>query len=283
MELPDSPGEKEVDFTASGYLKEATLQLHWAIQPVSSVGTTLAVPESDFGHTTLVWDSEKRSLVGRKIEENNGFRVGLNLESFVLWFLDEDSRTCSDFELKGKTLVEARAWVAEKVREQTKNESEVILKNAAYDLPAHPVADGAPFFVPDGQVLSSIADWYDLSARLLEHIRGNEPRASAVRCWPHHFDIATLISLDSASEDPENARSIGVGMSPGDGSYGEPYFYVTPWPYPDEFNPPPLPHGGHWHREGWTGAVLTASALSAAGNRESAAAEFLEVARKSLR
>ena len=52
-----------------------------------------------------------------------------------------------------------------------------------------------------------------------------------------------------------------MGLSPGDSSYGEPYFYVTPWPYPDSPAPPPLPAGAAWHRTGWFGAVLTATAI----------------------
>jgi hypothetical protein len=66
-----------------------------------------------------------------------------------------------------------------------------------------------------------------------------------------------LITLDGSSGS-EEARSIGVGFCTGDGSYDQPYFYVTPWPYPDTENLPPLAAGAHWHREGWTGAVLTA-------------------------
>jgi hypothetical protein len=69
-----------------------------------------------------------------------------------------------------------------------------------------------------------------------------------------------LITLD-AGVGSEEARSIGVGFSPGDGSYDQPYFYVTPWPYPDTEDLPSLTAGAHWHREGWTGAVLTAERL----------------------
>ena len=48
-----------------------------------------------------------------------------------------------------------------------------------------------------------------------------------------------------------------MGLSPGDGTFAEPYFYLLPWPSP----PGELPKldGGHWHTEGWTGAVLEAS------------------------
>ncbi len=45
-------------------------------------------------------------------------------------------------------------------------------------------------------------------------------------------------------------------MSPGDGSYAEPYWYVTPWPYPAAERLPEL-DTGRWHTDGWVGAVLT--------------------------
>jgi len=50
--------------------------------------------------------------------------------------------------------------------------------------------------------------------------------ASDVLCWPHHFDIATLVTFASD-------RSSSVGLSPGDGSYDEPYYYVNVHPQPD--------------------------------------------------
>jgi hypothetical protein len=82
---------------------------------------------------------------------------------------------------------------------------------------------------------------------------------SPVRCWPHHFDIATLVSIPGGA--PGEVRTIGVGLSPGDGSYAEPYFYVTPWPAPDGPTLPELPAGAAWHRAGWFGAVLTGTAI----------------------
>ena len=78
----------------------------------------------------------------------------------------------------------------------------------------------------------------------------------------HDFNLigSAYVQVDGAGED---ARSVGVGMSPGDAGTNEPYFYVSPWPYPRDPSPPELPHGAVWQREGWFGAVLTASALLA--------------------
>ena len=65
--------------------------------------------------------------------------------------------------------------------------------------------------------------------------------------------------------DRDAKKSIGVGMTPGDGNYAEPYWYVTPWPYPAADDPPRL-ETGTWHTDGWIGAVLTGSAVVAAGD-----------------
>ena len=49
---------------------------------------------------------------------------------------------------------------------------------------------------------------------------------------------------------------MGVGFSPGDDSYAQPYFYVAPWPHPKQDDLPKL-SVGHWHTAGFTAAVLT--------------------------
>jgi len=107
---------------------------------------------------------------------------------------------------------------------------------------------------------AELGAWFANAFRLIGDAVIDEASASAVRCWPHHFDVASLITLE-ASAAAEEARSIGVGFSPGDGSYDQPYFYVTPWPYPEIANLPPLAEGAEWHRSGWTGAVLSAERL----------------------
>ena len=86
-----------------------------------------------------------------------------------------------------------------------------------------------------------------------------------MRTWPHHYDSATLILLDPA-ETGEDARSINVGMSPGDGSYAEPYWYVTPWPPPPEKTilehlPPLEGKGVVAHTRAGPGRCCPASAL----------------------
>lgn len=82
-----------------------------------------------------------------------------------------------------------------------------------------------------------------------------KPGPGPIRCWPHHFDIATYVALGSG--DPETAPGIGAGLSPGDESYGQPYFYVNPWPQPQAGALPGDIAPGRWHTDGFVGAVAT--------------------------
>ena len=77
------------------------------------------------------------------------------------------------------------------------------------------------------------------------------------------------------SANAESARAVGVGLSPGDTSYGQPYFYVNPWPRLDANDLPGLPGPGHWHSEGFVGAILTGTELSAAPDMAEAAESFV--------
>ncbi len=143
------------------------------------------------------------------------------------------------------------------------------LARPEHDLPDHPVAHGAPFDTgAEGDALEALAQWYANSDLLLRAFARETPGASPVRVWPHHFDIATLVALDPVETDVEKRRTIGVGASPGDTSYAEPYVYVTPWPYPKERILSPLEGGGVWHETGWFGAVLLCSTLCAATSRD---------------
>jgi hypothetical protein len=102
---------------------------------------------------------------------------------------------------------------------------------------------------------------------------GEFSEASSVRCWPHHFDIAILLTVAPG-------KTVGLGLSPGDSSYAEPYWYVTPYPYPKNPELPPLPEGGRWHTEGFFAAVLRGSDLLAGdpGTQRQRSESFLRAA-----
>jgi hypothetical protein len=58
---------------------------------------------------------------------------------------------------------------------------------------------------------------------------------------------------------PPAGRSVGIGLSPGDHYYDEPYFYVSAYPSSAPEALPPWDELGHWHTTEFTSLILTAS------------------------
>jgi hypothetical protein len=234
-------------------LSGARLQLHWAAQLLSAPGVSLLSPEEDFSHTNLGWDFELGVLSGRPVGSDS-LRAGLVFEGLDLAVLD-GQRERSSMRLAGHTVHESLSWLG---RELTGEGA--TLELPVHDMPSHSVGKGGVFSDAEAPARAELGRWFANAFRLIRDAVAGDASASPVRCWPHHFDVASLITLDEGA-DAEEARSIGVGFSPGDGSYDQPYFYVTPWPYPETANLPSLAEGAEWHRSGWTGAVLTAERL----------------------
>ena len=254
---------RRVDMERSGSLAGARLAAHWAAQVVAAVGDALVPAESDDSHTSMEWDDGRGLLLGGPIP-GGGVRVGLSLAGLELVVLDGRQAERQRIPLEERTLTAALDLVTEVLAGLLGHPVERRPELRTYDMPAHPVGQGVPFAAPDRQGLAELARWYGNAAALMETVSDATPLASPVRCWPHHFDITTLLTLDP-EEAGDDRRYIGFGLSPGDASYGEPYFYVNPWPYPGDGELPELAGGGFWHREGWTGAVLPASRLTPDG------------------
>lgn len=245
----------------AGELTDARLQCHWAVQLIDLVAKARVPKSEDWGHLAMTWLDPLEILAGGFTERR--VRVGLRIRDLCLAVLDGDDRVEWSFCLDGKTLAEARAWVQEVLAEE--GEAAVELEPFRDDLPQHPVASGEPFHLDETAQFEELSRWFGNCARILQVVSDNTLGAGPLRCWPHHFDLATLIALDPDSPDEANARSINVGLSPGDspgdGSFDEPYLYVTPWPAPAHVENEPLAGNGHWHTEGFTAAVLPAHRL----------------------
>ena len=234
-------------------LSEARVQLHWAAQLLSAPGVSLLPAAEDYSHSNLGWDVELGVLSGRTVGPDS-LRAGLAFEDLELVVLDRE-RERSSMRLAGHTLQQSLSWLG---RELAGEGASFVLP--VHDMPLHAVGEGAGFSDTSAPARTELGAWFTNAFRLIRQVVADQASASPVRCWPHHFDVASLVTLDPGAY-AEEARSIGVGFSPGDGSYDEPYFYVTPWPYPETAHLPPLSKGAEWHRGGWTGAVLTAERL----------------------
>jgi hypothetical protein len=230
-------------------LVDTRLQVHHAAQLVVALGISFLPAADDDSHTNLEW-LPGRALAGRTIPGRPPFRGALRLDPLILMMLDESGDVLDEYRLAGRTLAQGFRWLQEAVR-AAGGPAERLTDKKHYSIPPHPVGEGAPF-VPDEALGRELGAYYHVASLALGEIRAGRAEASEVRCWPHHFDIATLLTLAPG-------KTVGVGLSPGDDSYAEPYFYVSPYPYPK--GPLPPLRTGLWHTTHWVGAVLPAGQL----------------------
>lgn len=236
-------------------LGDARLQVHHAAQVAVSAAISYLPAVADDSHTALRWVAPIRALVTELIPAERPFRIALRPADLSLHALDATLNAGRSFALPGNDVRRAQDWLAE-VAKAAGLDSARLISRKHYTIPTHAVADGAPFTLRESNEFTELERYWSNASLLLEEIARDESTASAVRVWPHHFDIATLIALPPNATAP--SRNIGVGHSPGDEWYGEPYWYVTPYPSPPVSSLPPI-EGGTWHTSGWVGAVLAAS------------------------
>ena len=242
-------------------LVDARLQLHQAAQVVASAGTTFLEPQPDDSHPNFGWAQPVGALLGRTLPGAN-VRVGLRVSDLTLLLVDRNGSVGDELALHGKTLVDAYGWLAKATTNAGAELPTRGITRSSYEIPKHATAEGAPFSSASRDALAELARWFANGFEVLTALAAQMPGASEVRCWPHHFDVGALASLETRP-DGSLAKSIGLGLSPGDASYAEPYWYVSPWPYPAPSELPVLDNGGHWHAEGFTSAILTGSELIA--------------------
>jgi hypothetical protein len=253
---------QEVEAWRASALSDARRQVHHAAQLVAAVGISYLPKAADDSHTNMQWiaGALASNLVG-----DRPVRVAVRPHPFALLVVAGDTELAS-FALHGRSVADAARWIQTQLERVGLDPDRYTLARH-YTIPAHAVARGVPFDATDGAAFEQLQRWYDDADALLDAIaleRGGSP----VRCWPHHFDIATLLA-------PAPGKSIGLGLEPGDDSYDEPYWYVNLYPQPGDaaaLTAAPLDGAGSWHTDGWLGAVLPGSRMSAHHQQEQARA-----------
>lgn len=235
------------------HLVAARIDLHWAVQLPAAVGIARATPSADYAQHALTWDGAHHALVSALVPGRRPYRAGLRLSERALLLLNGKGSLVDALPLPGLTLREALAWL-ERASANYTGEDAPPLARPEHELPDHAVAEGAPFGALAAAHAEELARWFaNLSELFSELVRGRP--ASPVRVWSHHFDLDSVLDLG-------RGRKLGLGFSPGDDSYAEPYLYVLPEPAPADGALPPLPAPMEWVTDGWTGAVLRGSALA---------------------
>lgn len=214
-------------------LTNARLQLHHALQLGTRIARAYLEDQPDDSHTNFSW--RDGGLEGQPVQD---WRFALRFAELRIEAGGER------FPLEGRSLSEGEAWLMDVMQRRGLCAAR-LARQLHFEIPAHRVGSGAKF--ERAPEMAELARWYGLAAGVLEGFGG------PVRCWPHHFDIASVRDLGGG-------RTLGAGFSPGDGGHPDPYFYVTPWPYPESRTPASLAVG-RWHDAGWFGAMLPVQPL----------------------
>ncbi len=250
---------------------EARLQAHYAVQWLARAARAYIPPQPDDGHTSLRWDRDTLTTQPFK----DGARLSLHIADLTL-ALHDASGAAQAMSLAGRTDREACAWLGERLAAHGLD-AKALDAPAPYEIPAHALAGDVRYDTAgSADALAMLAAWYAdanlLLQRLQRQLTDRKLAPSPVACWPHHFDLAILVTLPKPN--PEQTGYVGAGLSPGDDYYDEPYFYVSIYPKPAAL--PALPPLAHWHTHEFTAAVATAHKIVAAKDQRAETEDYLQ-------
>lgn len=262
------------DFQKLGKTRD---QYHHAIQIVSLIGRRF-IPEEDKNRAALNWVPGLFRLAGQWVKGETSFRSSLGFNSFTLFFVDEKGNTITSFDLNGKTYVQGMVWLEEQLAKQKLKATNLQIK-LPYKIPPYPTTNGASFDV-DPEMALELGKYYHNSYILIRELKQEFEIKDTIHAWAKDFDqTLTLVIKDSG--DPETSSRIALGMSPGDGNFHMPYFYVSTWPFTEVEKCKKLANGALWVSDEWTGAVLKAESLFA-GDQKAIANQFYHEATSQL-
>jgi len=257
-------------------LSEARLAAHYAVQWLARAARAYIPPKADDSHTNLGWDQALGGLTTHPLPD--GSRLALRIADLTLMLLGT-----GELALKDRSEADIRAWLGARLSAMGLDAS-ALDRMLPYEMSACAIASGGRYSLDHLEsALGELAGWYGNASRALDDVRADLVarglRAPPVRCWPHHFDLDTLIYFDgpNAANPRSNPRSMGVGFSPGDGYYDAPYFYVSIYPAPPVATLPALPFG-HWHSHDFTAAIAAADRILDESDQGATVGSFLRSA-----
>jgi len=199
-------------------------------------------------------------LAGNWINSNSTFRMGLLVDELELLISEYSGERQFSLKLDGLAVSEIEQWIRLQAGNLELDPEKFNLK-MHYIIPDHQVAQGKEFGLNDG-VTGLLSGLFSNTYLLLTQLKAAFPGASDIRLWPHHFDLAILIPLETDSKG-NLTRSAGVGLAAPDSYYNQPYYYINHWPALEKevTELSELKGGGVWNTKDWIGAVLPANQL----------------------
>jgi hypothetical protein len=254
-------------------LTDIRLQLHQAAQLLAALGISYLERKEDDSHTNMGWNISLQSLQSHDFGPQNKLRLLLNFPELQYRFYDD--KQMEVFTLHGKKEADAVNWIKNILEQKNMDISRFTMKKH-YEIPVTAQGRGQAYDLSDKYAFKKLSSHFDIAQKILTGIAKEYKNTSTVRCWPHHFDLGMLITLQD-NKDAQQMKSIGIGLSPGDSSYDQPYYYVSPWPYPDKdlLNNSDLTADSFWHTEGFISAIFLAPSSGNPTDTENKIIDFL--------
>jgi hypothetical protein len=231
--------------------------MHQAAQFLAIAGKSVFPPHFDDSHTAFSWDYVNDCFAGAWMHFNRSLRLELHPAELKLCIVCYGRQQLTDLTLDKKTKKDIYSHLRQMLSEAGVTINHFIT-DMHYDIPRHDVCGGAKYRVIDPGHNREICNYYSNGYLLLNLIKGKNPFASPILCWPHHFDL----SLDFPLNGPPSGQNavISIGYAPADTQVNEPHYYIQPSNSGDLklIKLPKLKYG-KWFNNGETGCYLAMS------------------------
>lgn len=232
----------------------------------------------DDSHTSLEWRRDLHILATDEARiGGRQLALGLDLRDLTLVTL-VDGEIADEALMHGLKDKAAGDWVREQLR-AFDIDPKALDAPPPYTIPPSPYVSRRTYDVQkDVVALSELSRYFDnadfLLRGLAEKHRDIKPGPAPVRLWPHHFDMATMITLEVGNF--ETARAVGAGLAIPDRLHKEFYFYTYPWPRNIRDDLPKLRSKSAYQYDGFFGAVQPLSKVVRARDQGATARTFFD-------
>ncbi len=261
----------------------ASLNLNSAYHQAYQLGQWLArfargyLPaKPDDSHTSLIWHRNMGVMETNALDvDGRQISFGLEIRDLSLVKI-VDGQVVDSISMHGYCDADAEKWICRAI-EAMQLDASALNAPLPYELPNSIYSDGEVFNTIDAcEALSEFGRYLDNTSLILRDVvakhRHLKPGPAPIRLWPHHFDLATIITLEVG--DVESAHAVGFGLAVPDQSRDEFYFYTYPWPRKERSDLPDLGPDRLYQYDGSVGAVQLMSALVSAKDQEATARLF---------
>ena len=220
-------------------------QIHIASQYLAAAAISFLEKKPDDSHTNLGWDPINNRLMTHSIGNN---QIGINLATANLeWFIN--GKLDASIDLQESTHREILNWFIEAVNRNGIEKDYIY--DFHYDLP-YDALDEENIFSFDKKEMMRYAVNLTKAQRSFNAFLIENKLTSAIRVWPHHFDLGFYTSLDDTGD-----LFMSGGLAMADTMVDELYFYAAGWIKGVAINSRTYTglEKGEW-RNDWDGAIL---------------------------